>query len=167
MDRLSDLSFLVVDDNRHMVGVLKVLLEAFGVENIHESYDVGGALTAFSEHRPDIVIVDYNMAPLSGVEFVRQVRRAPESPNPYVPILLVTAHTERRRMIEARDAGVTEVLTKPVTAQDLYARIHSIIYQPRPFIASKAYVGPCRRCVADPVYDGPERRLAKAKTELA
>jgi two-component system chemotaxis response regulator CheY len=167
MDKLSDLSFLVVDDNRHMVGVLRVLLEAFGVAHIYESYDVASALKSFSTLQPDIIIVDYNMAPLNGLEFVRQVRRSPDSPNLYVPILLVTAHSERRRLNEARDAGVTEILTKPVTAKDFYARVHSIIYQPRPFVTSANYFGPCRRRKSDPRYDGLERRMVDAKTELA
>src|SRR5205085_2038264 len=155
-------SFLIIDDNRHMLSIVRVLLQAYGVKHVHECDDARLALERFRATSPDIVIVDYQMSPVNGIDFVRMVRRSEESPNPYVPIILLTAHSKRRSVMEARDAGVNEVLIKPVTAKDLYARIHAIIYNPRPFINVATYFGPCRRRKQDVDYRGPERRKKAA-----
>ena len=73
------------------------------------------------------------------------VRSGEDSPNPYVPIIMLTGHTELHRVCEARDAGVNEFLAKPISAKALYSRVASIIEFPRPFIRTKSYFGPCRR----------------------
>jgi DNA-binding NtrC family response regulator len=62
--------------------------------------------------------------------------------NPYVPIIMLTGHSEKKRVIPARDAGVTEFLAKPISAKALYQRILNIVANPRPFIKSKSYFGP-------------------------
>ncbi|MEE8129654.1 MAG: hypothetical protein V3T48_05170, partial [Vicinamibacterales bacterium] len=83
--------------------------------------------------------------PLNGLDFVRMVRFGKESPNRYVPIIMLTGHTELHRVCEARDAGVNEFLSKPVSAKAVYSRIASIIENPRMFVHTKTYFGPCRR----------------------
>ena len=158
MDKASNLSFLIIDDNRHMLSIVRVLLQAYGGRNVHECGEASEAFETFRRTFPDIVIVDYQMSPLNGIDFVRMVRRSEARPKPYVPIILLTAHGKRNRVVEARDAGVNEVLVKPVTAKDLYSRIHSIIFNPRPFINVPTYFGPCRRRKQTLDYRGPERR---------
>jgi two-component system chemotaxis response regulator CheY len=158
MDKLSSLSFLIIDDNRHMLTIVRVLLHAFGVKTVHECEDASAGFEKFRAVAPDIVIVDYQMSPMNGIDFVRMARRSKDSPNCYVPIILLTAHSKRQSVVEARDAGVTEILVKPVTAKDLLARIQTIIYNPRPFIDVPTYFGPCRRRKQDLAYHGIERR---------
>ena len=85
------------------------------------------------------------MEPLDGLDFVRLVRTAKDSPNPYVPIIMLSGYTEYRRVTEARDAGINEFLAKPISARALYLRFASIIDNPRPFIRTKSYFGPDRR----------------------
>ncbi len=85
------------------------------------------------------------MEPLDGLDFVRLVRTAKDSANPYVPIIMLTGYTEYRRVVEARDAGVNEFLAKPISARALYQRFASIIDNPRSFIKTKNYFGPDRR----------------------
>ncbi len=114
-------------------------------------------------HQPDIIIVDWEMPGIDGVEFTQLVRNASDSPNPFVPIIFLTSYSDKRHVIEARDAGVTEFLAKPVSAKAIYSRMMSIINKPRPFIRSKQYFGPCRRRHSYPEYKGSERR----KTQLA
>ena len=92
-----------------------------------------------------MIIADWHMEPLDGLDFVRLVRTAKDSPNPYVPIIMLTGHTEYQRVCEARDAGVNEFLAKPISAKALYMRFASIIDNPRPFIRTKTYFGPDRR----------------------
>lgn len=162
MDKPSNISFLIIDDNRHMLSIVRVLLKAFGARHVHECEDASSAFEMFRASPPDIVIVDYQMSPVNGIEFIRMARRAKDSPNPYVPIILLTAHSKRRSVMEARDAGVTEILVKPVTAKDLFSRIHAIMYNPRPFIDVPTYFGPCRRRKQELHYRGPERRKNEA-----
>ncbi|MDA0664423.1 MAG: response regulator, partial [Proteobacteria bacterium] len=82
---------------------------------------------------------------LDGIDFTRMVRSAADSPNPFVPIIMLTSHTARTRVMEARDVGVTEFLAKPITANGLYTRIATIIEHPRQFVRKSVYFGPDRR----------------------
>ena len=70
------------------------------------------------------------------------MRTDPASPNRYVPIILMTGFSERRRVMQARDAGVTEFLVKPFTARDLYKRLAQVIERPRQFVRSAEFFGP-------------------------
>ena len=71
---------------------------------------------------------------------------------------MLTGHSERARVMAARDAGVTEFLTKPISAKGLYQRIVNVVFNPRPFIRTETYFGPDRRRNVNPNYNGPERR---------
>ena len=86
------------------------------------------------------------------------IRQPDTSTNPSVPIIRVTGHAERRKVMEARDAGVTEFLVKPISAKGLYQRIASVVMVPRPFIKTSTYFGPCRRRTPNPNFGGIERR---------
>ena len=156
---LEVLSIMVVDDDRHMQSIVKSILSAMRIKNVR-SYDT--ATDAFSELQqwiPDIVITDWKMEPLDGLDFVRLIRIGEDSPNPYLPIILLTGYTEFERITEARDAGVTEILAKPISVESLHSRIVNIIEKPRPFIKSTDYFGPDRRRGgAEKSYDGPWRR---------
>lgn len=162
---ISDLSFLVVDDNNYMVSIIKTLLKGFGVQRISEANDAADAFEEFRTLDIDIIILDYAMETLDGIEFVQLVRSANDSPNPYVPIIMLTAHSERARIEEARDAGITEFLCKPICANDLYLRVIEVIERPRPFIRTSSYFGPCRRRHDPDTYKGEERR--KERIEAA
>ena len=155
---LSRLSFLVVDDNQHMVSIIREILRAFGVQQVYDARDAADGFELFRHSPVDIIIVDYLMEPLDGLDFIRLIRTAADSPNREVPIILLTAYTERSRVMAGRDAGATEILSKPVSARKLYARILSIIDQPRTFIKSPRYTGPDRRRNRSSGYTGPERR---------
>jgi two-component system chemotaxis response regulator CheY len=84
----------------------------------------------------------------------------------FVPIIMLSGHSERRCVMEARDAGVTEFLTKPVAAKSLYERILSVVLAPRPFIRTKDYFGPDRRRTVNAKYAGPERRKGSEDAEI-
>jgi two-component system chemotaxis response regulator CheY len=75
-----------------------------------------------------------------------------------VPIIMLTGHSEKQRVVSARDAGVTEFLVKPISAKSLYDRIVNVVVNPRPFIKTNAYFGPDRRRNVNPNYVGTERR---------
>lgn len=157
---LSRLNFLIVDDNKHMRALVKSILHALGVKNVLEAGDGADAFKELRHFPADVIICDWNMSPLDGLDFVRMVRTASDSPNPFVPIIMLTGHTEMNRVMEARDCGVHEFLAKPISAKKLYSRIRSIIENPRPFVRAGLYFGPDRRRKSNPNYNGPERRKA-------
>lgn len=161
MQRASDmksLSALVVDDNSHMRTILVTLLRALRISDIVEATDGADALDALRNKTFDLVLADINMQPIDGIEFTQLVRRSMDSLSPTVPIIMVTGHTERRRVEAARDAGVTEFVAKPVTASALYSRINVALERPRQFVRTKSFVGPDRRRTANRRFSGPFRR---------
>jgi DNA-binding response OmpR family regulator len=86
------------------------------------------------------------------------IRQPGANANPYVPIIMLTGHSEKKRVVGSRDAGVTEFLAKPISAKALYERILNVVANPRPYIKSKTYFGPDRRRGVNPNYVGAERR---------
>jgi two-component system, chemotaxis family, chemotaxis protein CheY len=94
------------------------------------------------------------------------IRQQGANSNPYVPIIMLTGHSEKKRVIDARDAGITEFLAKPISAKALYERIFSVVAHPRPFIKTKAYFGPDRRRSVNANYTGPERRKGGQSDEI-
>jgi response regulator RpfG family c-di-GMP phosphodiesterase len=89
------------------------------------------------------------------------VRNAPDSPNPFIPIIMVSGYSSKECVNAARDAGVTEFLAKPVSSKAILSRLVAVIESPRPFVRTKTYFGPCRRRRIDPFYKGPERRASE------
>lgn len=158
---IEGLNFLIVDDNAHMCALVKSILNALGSKKCHIASDGADAFKELRHFSADIIICDWNMEPLDGLDFTRMVRTATDSPNPFVPVIMLTGHTEMNRVTEARDAGVHEFLAKPISARSLYSRIRSIIERPRTFIRTtgkKSYFGPDRRRRNNPSYMGGERR---------
>ena len=162
---LERLNFLIVDDNKHMRALVTSILHALGVKNCIGAGDGADAFKELRHFPADIIICDWNMDPLDGLDFTRLVRTGKDSPNPFVPIIMLTGHTEMNRVVEARDAGVSEFLAKPISAKGLYSRVRSIIERPRPFVRAGLYFGPDRRRRDNPAYMGGERRKEAAVTE--
>ncbi len=156
-----------MDDNPHMRTIASAVLTSAGIRKVLEAGDGGEALGVLRGHTVDLAIVDYNMFPLDGVEFTRLVRNSPDSVNPYLPIIMMTGHSGKQRVYEARDAGVTEFLVKPITAKAVLDRIQSVIWKPRPFVKTDGYFGPDRRRVVPPGYKGPFRRATDVQREPA
>jgi CheY-like chemotaxis protein len=163
---LANLRFLMVDDNQHMRAIVGAILAGVGVKHFIEAMDGAEALQALRENMIDIAIVDFKMLPLDGVQFTQLVRNAPDSVDPFLPIIMLTGFAERHRVFEARDAGVTEIIVKPVTARSLLDRINEVVFRPRPFIRSSTYFGPCRRRRAEATYEGPFRRAGEPDAEM-
>ena len=160
MSGISTLSILLADDNPHMREIVGTLLRNVGILNIQIAYDGNHALTRMRDWQPDIAVVDFRMEPMDGVEFTRQIRTSATSPNIYLPIIMMTSHSARGRIVEARDVGVTEIIAKPINAQTLCDRINAVVTRPRPFVRSATFFGPCRRRRVDPGYTGEDRRQA-------
>ena len=159
---LSRVRFLIVDDNTHAVNLVKAMLRGFGADQLYDAQTVDAAQRRMKITPCDIVILDYMLGAEEGVTFARWLRNDPESPAPYTPIILLTGHADRPKIMAARDAGVNEFCVKPVTPADLMKRIAWVIDRARPFVRSQTYFGPDRRRHDDPNYRGPEQRADRA-----
>ena len=156
--RFDLLKILLVDDNHHMRVLLNEILRAIGVKNVFEAADGAEALQTMRANPIDIVMTDLAMQPLDGIDFVRLLRNSKDSPNPLVPVIMITGHSTIRRVAEARDVGVNEFLSKPVTARGVIERITRVVDHPRSFVRTGEYFGPDRRRREDQSYPGPRRR---------
>lgn len=164
---MSALNVLVADSNPYMLKIIRTMLRGFGINKIREAHDGAVALEGLNAHLTDLVIMDYALSTLDGVELSELLRGAEDSPNRFVPIIMLSAYTEKWRVEAARDAGVTEFLRKPLCANDLYLRLMEVIENPRPFVRTPRYFGPDRRREGPTSYSGPKRRGADRKEIMA
>ncbi len=152
---------LVVDDEQYMRKVVRTMLLAIGVKTVYEAEDGNSGLDAIRRHMPDLVIVDWEMPVIDGAQFVRMVRSPDEFPYPDVPIIMLSGHGDRWRVVEAANLGAHEYLLKPVSTKALHERIAAILTIPRPFIALDGYYGPApRRMMATDARGRPVRPQA-------
>ena len=128
--QLEALKVLIVDDEPTMRKVTRSLLQVIGVKTIYEANDGRSGLEAICCRAPDVVILDWSMPSPNGPEFVRHVRAPGHFPYPDVPIIMLTAHGERSRVVEAVRLGVNEFLLKPVSKAALKARMLSALAKP-------------------------------------
>ena len=163
--RFDRLRVLVVDDNVHMRRLVTTILQAFGVITIFEASTGEGAWELIREHNPDIVVLDWVMEGMSGIDLIKMIRANPQSPNPFVPTIMLTGHTSMEHVQEARDAGANEFIAKPVSVKTMMSRLSSVIEHPRPYVRTKAYFGPCRRRRNQEHAGGERRATAKQAAE--
>jgi len=155
------LKILVVDDSAHMRKLVVAILQAFGVLYIYEAESGERAWSLLQEHNPDICLVDWVMEGMSGLDLTQKIRTDPMSPNPFVPVIMLTGHTALDQVRQARDAGINEFIAKPVSIKSIMQRLQAVIENPRPYVRTKVYFGPCRRRRGVEEYRGPERREKK------
>ncbi len=136
------LKVLVVDDEPASRKVARALLQSIGISDICEAGDGQTGLEKICVRAPDIVILDWEMPSPNGPEFVRRVRSPGKFPLPNIPIIMLTAYSERSRVVEAVRLGVNEYLLKPVSSTALLSRIVSIIVKPRRMMKRGDYYGP-------------------------
>jgi CheY-like chemotaxis protein len=141
-DIIQSLCVLVVDDNQYMRKMIRNLLVNCGVKDMYEAADGIAALDIIRTVDPHVVLLDWEMPLLSGAELVRIVRSPGVFPVPDVPIIMLSSHGERWRVVEAVRLGVNEFLIKPVSAKAIYDRLVSIATQPRPVVQLGDYYGP-------------------------
>jgi two-component system, chemotaxis family, chemotaxis protein CheY len=149
---IKSLGVLVIDDSQFMRKIVRTLLLNVGVKEVYEAGDGIAGLEAIRTIGPDIVILDWELPLLNGAELIRIVRSPGVFPMPDLPIIVLSSHGERWRVIEAARIGVNEYLVKPVSSQSLLNRMVSILAKPRPIVRVGDYYGPePRRHFSDPV----------------
>lgn len=163
---LKNLCILLVEDHPGSRRLTRSMLNHIGIRNVEEAIDGKDALASLAASRPDLIICDWNMKPMDGLDFVKQVRVGENPDEKTIPIIMLSAHAERQRVEIARDAGVNEFLVKPVSIGTLHDRIRAVAGNHREFIVSNDYVGPDRRRRSDEAYRGPDRRNGREATEI-
>lgn len=132
---LGGVSALVVDDCAHMRRIVCTLLRSFGIRDLREAGSGEEGLEETFARQPDVIVTDLRMPGMDGVEFVRRLRRtARPGHRRDVPVIMMTAYSERSKVEIARDGGLTEVVAKPLTSQALMSRLIMVCDRPRPFI---------------------------------
>ena len=139
---IQQLAVLVVEDNPFMRSLVRNMLSHIGVGKVHEASDGIMALEIIRAVSPDLIVLDWEMPLLNGPELVRIVRSPGVFPVPDVPIIMLTGHVERWRVIEASRLGVNEFLKKPVSGKALLDRIVAILTRPRAMVRLGDYYGP-------------------------
>lgn len=156
---------LVADRSQHMAALVSVMLRSLGRRDIREAYDANKAMIELKRRIFDVLIIDDDLEGMDGVAFTRKLRACGDCQNRYIPIIMISAAPDAKRIANARDAGVTEFLRKPFAANHLQTRLTSIEAHPRTFIEASAYRGPDRR--RKTVEVGTQERRAAAEIPKA
>jgi two-component system chemotaxis response regulator CheY len=115
---------LVVDDYSTMIRILRNLLKQVGFENIDEASDGSAALIKMRERHFDLVISDWNMEPMNGLELLHEMRA--DEALKHTPFIMVTAESKTENVIAAKKAGVNNYIVKPFNAQTLKTKIEAV-----------------------------------------
>ena len=164
-DYLRHVSIMVVDDQEFNAKILRQMLRVLGASNIRVFDNGEDAWEDYKERPADMVITDWQMQPMSGLKLTSLIRKSPDSPNVFVPVILVTAYREREHVFKARDAGVTEYVVKPVSPKSLFSRIEAVIERPRRFVRIGEFFGPDRRRHTKE-FDGADQRDQKVPDNM-
>ncbi len=164
----SSVSVMLVEDNEYIASVLYNVLLALGCGRIAKFRNGREAveflqLLNLSPERVgtsgiDFIITDMIMDPIDGLSLLKWVRMSKESPDRFLPVIMISGYVDRGYLEKARDHGVTEFLAKPFSVTTVAQKIEAVIERPRPFIRTDNYFGPDRRRTKPGGYTGQERR---------
>ena len=131
---------LVVEDEQALVTLLRYNFEAAGYE-VATALDGDEALLAVAERRPDLIVLDWMLPSISGLEVCRQLRRKAETRD--VPVIMLTARGEEGDRVRGLDSGADDYVTKPFSPTELVARVRAVLRRSRPSTAEEvlAYAG--------------------------
>lgn len=118
---------LVVDDYKTMRTIVITLLNQIGFTEIDEAGDGGEALEKLKKKNYGLIFSDWNMAPITGIDFLRGARALPEYKN--IPFIMITAETTIENLTQAKAAGVTNYIAKPFTAKTLKEKLEKVFGQ--------------------------------------
>lgn len=121
---ISNLKVLIVDDYKTMLKIIGNLLKQIGFQHIEEATDGTMALEKLKKEKFDLIISDWNMEPMSGLDLLKTVRSDGELKN--LPFIMVTAESKVENVGIAKQAGVTNYIVKPFNAQTLKSKLTSV-----------------------------------------
>ena len=121
----TSIKVLVVDDFATMRRILKNILKQLGFKNLVEADDGTTAWDVLEEQKIDLVLADWNMPKMTGLELLKKVRASEKHKN--LPFLMVTAEAQKQNVIEAVQAGVSNYVVKPFTAEAISEKLEKIL----------------------------------------
>lgn len=148
---------LVVDPDAHMRILVLGILKGMDLNGISGVSNMADTMDHLNKTPPRVIVVNFALPGLTGVNLLHALRWGADSPARELPFLLYGANLERSDIIAARDAGVSELMTAPLTGQGIHARIKAMIERPRPFVMTPRFIGPSRRRRQHP-FAGSDRR---------
>ena len=116
---------LIVDDYKTMLKIVRNLLKQLGFGNVDEAMDGSAALRKLRNKNYGLVISDWNMEPMSGLQLLKEIRLDAELKD--VPFIMITAESKPENVFAAKDAGVNGYIVKPFTAAVLKAKINTVL----------------------------------------
>jgi two-component system chemotaxis response regulator CheY len=166
LQALAALRVLVIDDNEQIRNIVGTILSGAGIRQLYYAADGRRGMDVITQGSVDLVFVDHEMPVMNGLDFISRVRSL-ESNDRYMPIIMLTGHSDLFHVDRARDRGVTEFLCKPVMAKTIISRLNMVIMNPRPFVFTDNFFGPDRRRSRTAKPDAPMRRLSDRSNALA
>jgi CheY-like chemotaxis protein len=165
--RLDNLNVMIVDDDPNIAALMCDLLGALGIGKTLAAPNGEVARRILSERdhgQVDLVFTDYAMDPGNGADLLEWIRRGADSPNRFMPVVLMTGHTDVETMLRMRNLGITGVLAKPISLQSLCRLLTGLIEAAPRFVETGRYFGPDRRRREVPYRGGERRGLAEERT---
>ncbi len=142
---IQEMNALLVDDDKHMRMLIRNMVFAFGFKDVLDAVDGSVALEELKTSSADLILCDMKMEPMGGLEFLKRIRSDPDNTHSLVHVIMITAHADLETVAKARDAGVSEFMAKPLSADALNKRIQRVLLDQRLFVEAKDFVGPDRR----------------------
>ena len=140
--QIQSLNILVVDSNAYMRRLTRTMLVNLGAKSVLEASDGLGALETIRTCDPDVMLLEWDMPVLDGMEVMRIVRSPGVFPRPNLPIIMLTSRSDRTAVAQALRGGAHEFLLKPTSPQALRDRLAAILVNPRPMVKLGEYYVP-------------------------
>lgn len=163
---LKNYRLLVADPDTELFAVLRAMLKEMGF--IHCDHVTSGheAYRRLKNAPYDFLITEWKLHELTGMQLLNKIRRAPDSPMPTLPAIMLTGRAELPDVFAARDAGINEFVLKPFSARTIFDRIQRIVEHPRQFVVSPGFIGPTRRIQVALPAGTQDRRVHKVQPQL-
>ena len=166
----ASVSILIVEDNDASRRLVIELLRAAGFSHLSFARDAEEAIAHLQAQAPDILLLDWGLPGMSGLELVTLIRQSaltpdPRFPNPALPVVMLTARQREHDVKAARNAGINEFVVKPFSTAGLLRAISSALTKKRRFVATEAFVGPDRRRRKAQLFPGLLRRADDAELQ--
>tara|TARA_S200000501_G_scaffold39394_1_gene32193 strand:- start:353 stop:739 length:387 start_codon:yes stop_codon:yes gene_type:complete len=116
---------LIVDDYKAMLRIVRNLLKQFGFENVDEAANGGEAFNQMKEKQYGLVISDWNMEPMTGIQLLQQVRADANTKD--TPFIIIAAESKAENVIAAKEAGVSNFIVKPFNAKTLKQKLTAVL----------------------------------------
>ena len=120
-----NMNILIVDDYKTMLRIIRNLLKRLGFNNVDEATDGSMALQKLRDKDYGLVISDWNMEPMTGIQLLREVRADSKLKN--LPFIMITAESKTENVVAAKEAGVNNYIVKPFNAATLKTKLSSVL----------------------------------------